>query len=195
MPEPFARMFDEDTLCACSATVLAIGPTGTILWLNPAWSRFAEQNRGSDIRKRFGVGTSYFDGISGPLREYFKEAFAEVLQAREPLELDYECSSPEARITLRLRVLPVGDAGLLLEHAPVRERPFANEELREPSPHFVNKHGLISQCSNCRKVLRTDTQTWEWVPRWIAAPMPNVSHGICGICYAFYWKARLSRKA
>lgn len=82
IPGPFARVFDEDALRAWDASVAILDPEGTILWLNPAWNRFADDNHGRDIHHRFGVGANYFEGIHGPLRDYFVATFDDVLQQR-----------------------------------------------------------------------------------------------------------------
>ncbi len=39
-----------------------------------------------------------------------------------------------------------------------------------------------------RRVLTPGPSTeWRWVPQWVEHCPPNVSHGLCDICHAYYY--------
>lgn len=194
LPPPFSARFDSDLLASQGGTLVVIDPRGTILWLNPAWYRFAEQNDGAHVTRHFDVGCCYFDGIAEPMRSYFMAALTDAVHRQTPFEQDYECSSPTTRRLMRLRALPVEGHGLLLEHSHVWEEPAA-ASVGEPPPAMYTDHaGFVVQCSNCRKVRRVDSSTWDWVPRFVAATLPTVSHGLCEVCLGFYWGTYLRRR-
>lgn len=193
LPPAFADHFESYALTAEGSTLVAIDPVGTIVWLNPAWQRFAEQNAGSQLAERFGVGSCYYDGISEPLRAYYQEAFRSALASLTVFEQDYECSSASLFRLMRLRALPIRNVGLLLEHSCV-VRSFREGPALAPSElTYLGANRTILQCSNCRRVQRADGTQWDWVPAWVARQAPNISHGICKVCLGFYWGKLLRR--
>lgn len=195
-PEALARSFDIDALRGEDGVVVALDADGRITWVNDAWARFAVGNGGDGVLARHGLGTRYVDGIRGPLADYFARAFTLVRTSGEPWELEYECSSPETFRLHRMRVLPTAEAGLLVEHATVEERPHD----RAPEPpleaHYRDEAGLLVQCSNCRKVRRVG-DGWRWIPAWVAGPPdPPVSHALCAACAGLYIeRTRRARRA
>lgn len=189
-PDFLAPVYEPETLERCSSTLAAVDGSGVIVWVNEAWRQFARDN-GGDADRRY---ATYLDGVTGPLREAYRDVFATALDANTVFEQDYECSSPDTIRRFRMRVLPFSPHGLLLEHTPVAMhgapagQPAIEALYRDP-------HGHILQCSNCRRVRRTDsptTEVWAWVPTWVATPHPQTSHGLCSACAGYYW--RISRR-
>lgn len=193
LPPAFALRFDRDRLASQGTALVIIDPVGTILWLNAAWYRFAKHNDGADVLRRFDVGCCYFDGMTEPTRRDLSAALTDALSKRTPFEQEYDCSSPAFRRVMRLRALPVEGAGFLLEHSEVAQEP-ATIGLGEPPKIYTNPEGFVLQCSNCRKVRRVDSNTWDWVPRFVTATSPAVSHGVCDVCLGFYWGTRMRRR-
>jgi hypothetical protein len=187
LPAGFARHFDAAGLSARDSTVIAIDPRGRIVWLNPGWYEFASRNGGQQVIERFGLGACYLDGISGSLRDLFERALRRSLATREPFEHSYECSSASLHRLHRLRVLPVVGAGFLLEHSQICELPSSEVPALALPARYVDEHGLVAQCSNCRKVRRADRSAWDWVPEWVAQSPSGTTHGICEVCVGFYW--------
>jgi hypothetical protein len=189
----FLDAFDSGALSAEPSTLVALDPSGAIAWTNPAWTRFALANGGSDVPSRFGVGTSYFEGIGGELRGYFEDAFASCLVDNSPFEQDYECSSADTYRQHHLRVLPIKRSGLLLEHSLVVARPQERLAVRASDPDYRDADGILHQCSNCRRT-RSLAGEWNWVPAWVAESPPRTSHGICKVCVGYYWGVRRRKK-
>lgn len=189
----FLGRFELELLQRDASTIVAVDDAYAIRWFNPGWEAFARANGGAAIRSRFGLGTSYLDGIAGPLRSFFRAAFDNSMLTSEPFELDYECSAPEVFRQSHLLALPVIGEGLLLVHSVVVERPHAHDE--HPSLESVYRlpTGVIVQCANCRRVKRRDGSSWDWVPAWVAALPPSTSHGICASCRGLYWGALKQR--
>ena len=191
LPEGFADHFTTEALAKESSTLVAVDPEGTILWVNPAWWRFAQDNGGQQVLTRYGIGSSYYDGIGGNLRDYFVSAFRDALARMRVFEQDYECSSPDTQRLMRLRALPIRDGGLLLEHTCIAEIERPEGGASPVEVRYLNAHGVIVQCSNCRRIRRKDEAVWDWVPSWVASPHSAISHGLCAVCTGFYWGRRL----
>lgn len=164
----------------------ALEPSGTIVWVNRAWRRRAEALGLKDALTE----VSYFGGISSELRGYFEAAFAEALDRREPFDLEYQCPTPEEQRTFLLRALPIEGAGLLVEHSLVVRAPAEPSE--DPVPaRYQNSHGLVTQCSNCRRVRHPASGAWHWVADWVRHTQTFISHGLCTSCAGFFWGRRI----
>lgn len=194
IPSFLRAMFKGTSLAAATSTLVAIAPTGIILWTNAAWTAFARANGGDEILTRFGVGRSYFDGISSPLRSFYEGAVENALLTGEPFEQEYHCSSPDNFRSLHLRILPFGADGALLEHSLIVERAHELPAGDALEATYRDEHGIMLQCSNCRRVRHADGNAWDWVREWVVAPAPRTSHGICKTCIVYYWGTRLRGK-
>jgi hypothetical protein len=194
IPSFLRAMFKGTSLAAATSTLVAIEPSGTILWTNAAWRDFARANGGDDVLTRFGVGRSYFDGIAPPLRSFYEGVVQNALLTGEPFEQEYECSSPDTFRALHLRVLPFGADGALLEHSVVVEHAHEGSASEPLEALYRDEHGMMLQCSNCRRVRRLEPQSWDWVREWVVAPAQLTSHGICKTCIVYYWGTRLRGK-
>jgi hypothetical protein len=184
---PFLAAYDEQELRRHPSSLVALDAKLQIAWTNTAWGRFALENDGEATLERFAPGVSYLDGISGPLREYFARVFAHVLVATEPFELEYECSSPETLRAFRMRALPLKGAGILVDHSPRIFTGSAPTETDAVLSRYTHPTGLVLQCSNCRRVLRADRASWDWVPAFVKTPAKGTSHGLCSPCSGYYW--------
>jgi PAS domain-containing protein len=194
-PRPFPSFlepaFSTDALEQPDTTIAVIDRDARILWVNPAWDRFARDNGASE---NLDALESYLDGISPPLRDFYRDVFDRALLTGNIFEHDYECSSPDKLRRFRLRVLPVEARGLVLEHSLLVEGPHTATAEPAIEARFLNPDGTILQCSNCRRVRAPDTSAWAWVPTWVAHAPPMTSHGICPSCVGFYWGMWCARR-
>lgn len=161
-------------------------------FVNHAFERFWRQNGGEGSAAQWACGRNVLSAISGPLRDYYREAFERALRTGEPWAHDYECHSPTTFRLCRMEVLPLHDgAGLLAVHSRVEERPHApgpSDALDDRSP-YVRADGYMLQCSNCRRVklVGSEPPRWDWVPRLVEEHLERVSHGICRLCVGQYY--------
>ena len=183
-PEFLEPAFSTVTLEQPDTTIAVIDPGAGILWVNPAWDRFARENGASERLDGYG---SYLDGISPPLREVYRRVFDRALRTGEVFEHDYECSSPDTLRRFHLRVLPIETRGLILEHSLIAESPHPGTAEAPIEARFLDENGRILQCSNCRRVRIPVSYAWAWVPAWVAQAPPMMTHGICPSCIGFYW--------
>lgn len=183
-PPFLARVYSPIKLDHVESAIAVIDPETAILWVNAAWETFA----GATSAK---VGPTYLGGITGELRTYFGDVFAQALATGAPYEQDYECSSPDEIRTFRMRVLPFSPHGLVVEHTQIATA-TAPEGEPPDAARYLDATGQIVQCSNCRRVrLPTDGdggEHWAWIPALVARSHPRTSHGICTPCVGFYWR-------
>lgn len=188
------QSFDLDALDREEGVVVLLDREGVIVWHNAAWLRFALENEGFAIAQHFSVGSRYLDGVSGPLRVYFAAMFSDVMVTQEPFEQDYECSSPLLFRRHHLRVLPIADQGLLVEHTPRVVHAHGAPELESDEREYRDSRGLVVQCSNCRRVHRVG-DGWHWVGPWVSRPPANTSHGLCPACAGHYFASTRHARA
>jgi hypothetical protein len=190
----FLAAFDRAALERQRGAVVALDPELVMVWANPAWARFADDNGAPDLTRRFPLGASYLDGIGEALRWFYDRSFRSTLTTKQPFEQDYECSSPEIERRFRLRALPIDGRGLLVEHTLVVERPHDPPSIVLEGVSYRDDDGLCHQCSNCRRVRRSDDSAWDWIPAWVATSPESTSHGICPPCLGYYWGAPRGRR-
>jgi CheY-like chemotaxis protein len=180
-----AKRFDLAALDAEASTMVIVSGGGSILWVNAAWHAFGVANGATPEAIARGVG--YFEAVQGELRTWILDAAARCSASGEVFENDYECSSPTVERKFRMRMMPVSEAGLLIEHSLRLESPHTGVA-EEPDPaNYRSDDGLIVMCSNCRRVRRFDKTSWDWVPTWVAVQPERVSHGLCFVCFKFYY--------
>lgn len=187
IPSFLAQGFEVEALEGDASNLVALDPGGTILWVNPAWGLFALANGGADVPARFGPGTSYFAGIAQPLRKFYESALEIALASGALFERDYECSSADTFRMFHMRALPIRGKGLLLEHSLMVERPHDREATQAAGLEYMRSNGTVLQCSNCRRTFHPLSNSWHWIPAWLREPPPMTSHGLCRLCFHFYY--------
>lgn len=162
-----------------------LGPDRRIARVSPGWSRFALANGGGAALGRWERGEAPLDdALPPPLRAFYLDAFARALESGEPWEHDYECSSDGAFRLFRMTAYPVEGRCLVVVHSLRVEAPHGGPE--HPPGEAYAARGVVVSCAHCRRV-RHPAGRWDWVPAYVRAPPPNLSHGMCEPCCAFYW--------
>jgi hypothetical protein len=192
----FRRLLDghnTDEIEEYGSTIYGAWPDLTHAYFNPAWSRFAEANRGEpDVSQKWGLGCHILDAIGEPLRSYYDQAWKKCLQEKKPWEHRYECSSADVYRLLHMTCYPLANGnGLLVVNATVVEHP---QDSQERPPHradaaaYLDANGVIHQCMHCRKVQCHDAQDrWDWIPGWVERSPMFASHTLCPICLDYYY--------
>lgn len=184
--------FELSTLEHEAGAVYALDSELRLCYFNPAWFCFARDNQGEPaISTRFTLGTPLADAISGPLQTFYLQGYAQVLQDGGVWEHDYECSSAIQLRRFHQKSYPLARRqGIIIINSLTVEQPHAAGA--EPDERrYRNSHGLIVQCSHCRRVQRTtQPEHWDWVPAWVAQQPPRTSHSLCQPCYDYYYLHR-----
>lgn len=188
-----ASAFDLDDLCQQDHTIYALDRDLRLVFMNPAWFRFAHENGApTAIVEDWDLGRSVLDACPGELRGFYANAYTRVLESDKVWDFDYECSSPEQYRLLHQTVYPLpGGAGLLVVNSPVvtREHDAAERPARAPdAAAYRNAEGALVQCSHCRRIRRNaEQECWDWVPEWVARVPRVTRHGLCSICLNHYY--------
>lgn len=192
-------LFDLDGLEAHPESVFAIDSRGMLLYVNPAWYRFAADNQGeAAVSGSWGVGANFFDAIPEPLKTFYRQLFARTPrfgESLEPLSFVYECSSADLYRLFNMLVYALPDdeagrpAGYLVVNSPLEERPHDRKPQPADQRKYVDAQGIVHQCAHCRRVQDVDGGRWDWVPDWVRDPPANASHGLCPVCYDYFFAA------
>ena len=135
------------------------------------------------------------DFIPPELIDFYRAAYASARDA--VVEFDYECSTPDLYRVFQMQILPVEQPkGYTVINALTVEEGM--EEKRHAlvlsSPEYLTEAGIITVCSHCRRSSRIDCSgQWDWVPANLKPALRNVSHGLCPICYAYFYGHMLSK--
>jgi PAS domain S-box-containing protein len=120
-------VFTRRILDSTPAHIALLDPEGMIVDVNTAWTRFAQENNGTEMNK-LGPGTSYFCSWSSQYGDITNatEAFAGIRQVqrgeRPSFTIEYPCHAPnEQNRWFSLQALPlVGDTGhVLVAHTDI----------------------------------------------------------------------------
>lgn len=187
--------FDRESLRNDSGTIYGLWPDFTLAYVNLGWMRFAALNGGEPkLTSQWTLGRCVLDAISEPLRPFFAANYKRCLQEERPLEHLYECSSSRLYRQFHMTTFPLGNAEGLLVVNSLRQEVAHTRIVCPPLDElYRNEHGIVAQCSHCRRVRRIGAdQIWDWVPAWVADMPPNTSHGLCEPCIGFYYSEQRS---
>jgi hypothetical protein len=192
---PLLDDFGQTVVGTANDPIYGLLPDLKLAFMNAAWFRFAAENRGEPaISREWNLGRCVLDAIPSPIRPFFETNFRRSLTEARRWEHSYECSSDEVERRFRLTVYPLGRAqGLLVVNSLENESPRQQTAFPPTREQYVSTGGVVTQCCHCHKFRRVGGQVaWDWVPAWIKhMPAPqDVSHGICPMCFAFYYSER-----
>lgn len=188
--------FNFETIENSRHAVFGLSANLTFIYFNPAWYAFALANFGEPvISKHFPLGASFESAVSGELKAFYVENYKTVIKERKVWKHEYECSTSSLRRLYYQECYPLKNGeGIIVVNSLITEHLMEEAPVLEISAkqaNYINENGLISQCSNCRKVQRPfEPETWDWVPALVSYVPENVSHTICSLCYDYYWKIK-----
>lgn len=186
LAEPL-RAHDLDVLDHLDVTAYALRPDWTIGYHNDGWDRFASEHGVQDPTRVWDPHRPAVEAIPEPLRSFYVALFTEALDSGREQSHTYECSSSDRFRRCRLRVLPLGRAGVLVLHHLIEDRAMERAPEAPDQRTYRDEHGMIVQCAQCRMVRRADGSAWDWVPDWVASAARDTSHGLCPVCFAHYY--------
>lgn len=187
--------FDLDEFDAHPGSIYALDPDLTVAYHNDGYLAFAKQNQAlRTIEREWSLGRNWADALPDCLRAYYKRAVRHCLSEGEVWEHEYECSSAETYRRFHQRIYPLRErAGVLFVNSllvEVPHDPLVRQSHAPDTPTYADEHGLIHQCSHCRRIGHPgDPNQWDWIPAWVAKAPGPVSHGLCPVCLDYYYPA------
>jgi hypothetical protein len=176
------------TLENSDSVIYATGPDYRLIYVNPAWDRFALENGAPELVRDRLTRVSILDCVHVPLRDFYAATFAEALDRDAPVEHTFQCPSAKLARTFRMRILPLKSRGLLIMNSLSTEGPHPPAVERNVS--YVDSDGFITMCSHCRRTQQAGSHQWDWVPQFVALQPQHVSHGLCQVCLEYHYLSR-----
>lgn len=180
------KNFESNWILKSSNTIIGIDRDFKIVLLNPAYFKFAAENKGEKIPRDYGLGKNMLAGISGPQRKFYHELMLSCFDRDEHISHEYECCSTKVHRLFRLFVYPVkNNSVLLLDHSLLIEKEQKLQSAEMASEEYIDKNGYMHQCGHCRRVRHNNSLQWDWLE--LSLTFPFVSHGLCQSCYSTYY--------
>jgi PAS domain S-box-containing protein len=137
----------RDVLDSLTAHIAVLDAHGTVLLVNDAWRRFAEENGGAD--RLVGVGANYLTACQSAidrdcdvLAQAALQGIHAVMNGEQPVfGLEYPCHAPtESRwFAMRVHALSGTRPGIVIAHEDITDRRRAEEALR----HSLEEKGTL----------------------------------------------------
>lgn len=181
---------DFDLVESDPSTTCVLNPQLHFVYCNLAWDAFASKNGGETVLRQAVIGTSILDATPAILVDFFADAFAQVQSQKGIWEHDYECSSARQYRLFRMRVLPLRERHLLIEHSLRVELPHEPAAIDGAMSRYQSQDSTVTMCCHCRRVLRTPNTSqsaWDFIPRLVERPPRLISHGLCSNCRTHYY--------
>jgi hypothetical protein len=159
MEESFARFpeltpFDAHAMEGDDATICALDDGLRITYVNSAWREFARANGAPPNVATGAVGLALLAACPPDIRPFYEELFRRARAASAPVEHSYECSSPATFRRCRMRIFRCDTDAFVVAHSLSQAMPHHRAESPATEQTYRNDDGIISQCTNCRRVRR-----------------------------------------
>jgi len=183
------RPFDVAAVEDDPATICGLDASLRITHVNRAWRQFARDNGGEWDVAPWTLGVEVMSAVPLILRPFYEGLFERARTSDAPVEHSYECSSATVMRHFRMRIFPCVGGVLLVAHSLLNAAPHEGIASPAIAALYRDARGFVHQCAHCRRVRRgaSDTRPWDWVPDYVARPVPNTSHGLCPLCEQFYF--------
>ncbi len=168
----------------------ALDSSMCLAYVNPAYLTFGCANGGINSADTFtGIGIFVGNFMNEPLRQFYLNAYTMVMENNKTWSHDYDCSSPSLYRRFRQSAYPLPQKGIVVINHLIEERTHTASSGQPVKAIYLNKNGLIAQCSHCRKVRQSESNMqWDWVSEWVANPPSEITHSLCEFCADYYYK-------
>lgn len=168
--------------------IYRIDATNRIVWVNDAWSEFAQANHGESVMPAHIIGHDLLASFAdGTVRQLYATMIQHVRSGKS-VRFDYRCDAPDKRRTFTMEIRPQSDGQVEFVSTLRRETPRV--------PLMLLKHGMprdkerfIRLCGWCQCVAMPDG-SWLPVEEAVAVlhlleavVLPRITHGMCPACY------------
>jgi hypothetical protein len=167
----------------------ALDAADRIIFVNAAWTAFAEKNDGHELVPPAVLGRSLWDFVRDPaMRHIYGGAYARVRAGFGPVTFPFRCDSPGLRRHLEMIITARPNARLDIVVRTLRL------EAREPvallDRRAARSVNVLRMCAWCKRV-RDEQGAWIEVEEALSrralladADSPLITHGMCQECHA-----------
>jgi hypothetical protein len=160
-----------------------------ICLVSDAWLKFAQDNGAYELTREAVVGTLLWDSVAdGETKHLYEMLFAKVRRTGVSSTIPFRCDSPDCRRHMALTIARAPGGALVLTGRLVREERRSSMALLDSS--VERSREMATVCSWCKR-MRMTSDVWVELEEAISsrglfdsAPMPRITHGICGECTA-----------
>ncbi len=140
-----SELLSSTILSSLQDHISVVDPTGRIIAVNDAWTRFAERN-GPVERRDVSVGANYLDACRQAIHAGEPSAETALAGIKPVLDgssngftMEYECSSPDKKRWFAMTALPLQKpaGGAVISHRDITE-PKLRDEVKELSRRFFD---------------------------------------------------------
>jgi PAS fold len=175
-----------------SAVAYMLNSEFRIMYVNPAWNRFAEANGASKLISQSVIGSDLFALMTEVLRPFYSDAFRQVMATGRVWEKTYECSSSTLFRMFRMRIhLVKPQDWFAVTNALVVERSHTRVMWRGNPNEYMDANGFVTVCAHCRCTRHVNNlDRWDFVPEYVEPALnyaAKVSHGLCPVCCAYFY--------
>lgn len=164
-------------------TVYWIDSKDRIMQVSASWDDFALQNEGAPCIAQKVCGSLLWDHISGDTSKMWMETLFKLVRLKkQPIERPYRCDSPNERRHMQMKIIPLEDRVLEVQHNLVRA---------EPRPYSVHTRTIgagrlpRTRCSICGRIQHNH----HWLEPEALIEVESkrthtllVSYAVCGEC-------------
>ena len=160
-----------------------------IVFVNAAWTAFAEANDGSHLLPPQILGRSLWEFIAdSSTRQIYQITYRRVRAGAGPVTFPFRCDSPGMRRFLEMAITARPQARLDVRVRTLRLEARAPVSLLHPAA--PRSSAVLRMCAWCKRI-PDERGVWLEVEaalselRLMAAdPLPAISHGMCEECHA-----------
>lgn len=168
--------------------IVGVWPDLRVGYANPAWtgSQGNHQARG----ETWPLDSDPLQSLAHSHEEMVRQNLERALQSGRPWQQVLRFGGDSMISDAHWSAFPLRNAmGLLIVQSQRVESDPADEgALHE---RYFTQDGLLVQCFHCRRCRRGhDEHAWDWVSHWVKQVPPQTSHGMCPICFSFYYTQR-----
>jgi hypothetical protein len=169
----------------------SIDDQNRLVSFNENWDPFALQNSSAHLVAENISGQSLFEHISGEeLSQLWRYIIDGVRKRQSSAEFDFRCDSPDFKRFMRMRVWHQKDR-VVFTSTLLRTKAASGLKIFDVKP--TRSKLQILACSWCKSIKAGETL---WLEPEIAVERmqllehdhpPEISHGICPVCYSRVW--------
>lgn len=182
--------YDLEALDSSEDIIYGVDASMRLAFLNESWTHSARENDADDsFFDEWGLGARIDLAWPDSLAPFYRDKFEQTARSGEPWEMEYLCPAPEVARDYKMKIHPLPDGGWLVVHMKVRQRSH-DFESRETDFVETYRHddGFFRQCSHCGRFRSPEAEEeWHWVPSLFEDPPDKTSHGLCQMCFGFYY--------